>query len=81
MSVRDASASTCQMCTPWARTAAVTASATPIHAPLENHEVNATATLSLLELARAAGVKRFANISSSEIYGTALGPRSAAQGS
>jgi UDP-glucose 4-epimerase len=42
-----------------------------IHAPLENHEVNATATLVLLELARAAGVKRFANVSSSEIYGTA----------
>jgi UDP-glucose 4-epimerase len=42
-----------------------------IHAPLENHEVNATATLNLLELARAAGVKRFANVSSSEIYGTA----------
>jgi UDP-glucose 4-epimerase len=42
-----------------------------IHAPLENHEVNATATLNLLELARIADVKRFANISSSEIYGTA----------
>ncbi|GAB2176161.1 SDR family NAD(P)-dependent oxidoreductase [Dongia sp. agr-C8] len=42
-----------------------------IHAPLENHEVNATATLVLLELARAAGVKRFTNVSSSEIYGTA----------
>jgi UDP-glucose 4-epimerase len=42
-----------------------------IHAPLENHEVNATATLVLLELSRAAGVKRFANVSSSEIYGTA----------
>ena len=42
-----------------------------IHAPLENHAVNATATLSLLELGRAAGIKRFANISSSEIYGTA----------
>jgi UDP-glucose 4-epimerase len=42
-----------------------------IHAPLENHEVNATATLNLLELARTAGVKRFANVSSSEIYGTA----------
>jgi UDP-glucose 4-epimerase len=42
-----------------------------IHAPMENHEVNATATLSLLELSRAAGVKRFANVSSSEIYGTA----------
>ena len=42
-----------------------------IHAPLENHEVNATATLNLLELARTAQVKRFANISSSEIYGTA----------
>ena len=42
-----------------------------IHAPLENHEVNATATLGLLELARAANVKRFATVSSSEIYGTA----------
>jgi len=42
-----------------------------IHAPLENHEVNATATLNLLELARNSGVKRFANVSSSEIYGTA----------
>jgi UDP-glucose 4-epimerase len=42
-----------------------------IHAPMENHEVNATATLNLLELARAAQVKRFTNISSSEIYGTA----------
>ena len=42
-----------------------------IHAPLENHEVNATATLNLLELARKAEVKRFANVSSSEIYGTA----------
>jgi UDP-glucose 4-epimerase len=42
-----------------------------IHAPMENHDVNATATLMLLELSRAAGVKRFANVSSSEIYGTA----------
>jgi UDP-glucose 4-epimerase len=42
-----------------------------IHAPMENHEVNATATLKLLELARDLGIKRFAYISSSEIYGTA----------
>ena len=42
-----------------------------IHAPLENHEVNAGATLALLELARAAGVKRFVYVSSSEVYGTA----------
>jgi UDP-glucose 4-epimerase len=42
-----------------------------IHSPYENHEVNATATLNLLALARAAGVKRFVYVSSSEVYGTA----------
>lgn len=42
-----------------------------IHSPHENHEVNATATLKLLALARAAGVKRFLYVSSSEVYGTA----------
>jgi UDP-glucose 4-epimerase len=39
--------------------------------PLENHEVNATATLQLLEASRRAGVKRFIHVSSSEVYGTA----------
>lgn len=42
-----------------------------IHAQLENHEVNATATLQLLGLARAQNVKRFVYCSSSEVYGTA----------
>lgn len=42
-----------------------------IHSPMENHEVNATATLDLLRLARGAGVPRFAYVSSSEVYGTA----------
>lgn len=42
-----------------------------IHSPLENHDVNATSTLNLLTLARAAGVKRFLYCSSSEVYGTA----------
>lgn len=42
-----------------------------IHSPRENHDVNATATLALLELARGAGVARFVYVSSSEIYGTA----------
>jgi UDP-glucose 4-epimerase len=42
-----------------------------IHAPDENHEVNATATLGLLEAARAAGAGRFIYVSSSEVYGTA----------
>lgn len=42
-----------------------------IHSPHENHEVNATATLKLLSAARAAGVKRFVYVSSSEVYGTA----------
>jgi UDP-glucose 4-epimerase len=42
-----------------------------IHSPSENHEVNATATLNLLAAARAAGIKRFVYVSSSEVYGTA----------
>lgn len=43
-----------------------------IHSPLENHEVNATATLGLLAAARAKGVQRFVYVSSSEVYGTAV---------
>lgn len=39
--------------------------------PLENHEVNATGTLILLEEAQRAGVERFIHVSSSETYGTA----------
>jgi UDP-glucose 4-epimerase len=42
-----------------------------LHAPLENHDVNATATLRLLELARTSGVRRFVYVSTSEVYGTA----------
>ena len=42
-----------------------------LHDPRENHEVNATATLELLERARAAGVGRFVHVSSSEVFGTA----------
>ena len=42
-----------------------------IHSPLENHEVNASATLGLLNAARSRGVKRFVYVSSSEVYGTA----------
>jgi UDP-glucose 4-epimerase len=42
-----------------------------IHSPNENHEVNATATLQLLEAAKEAEVNRFVYISSSEVYGTA----------
>ncbi len=43
-----------------------------IHSPVENHDVNATATLQLLRGCRAAGVPRFVFVSSSEVYGTAL---------
>jgi UDP-glucose 4-epimerase len=43
-----------------------------IHSPLENHEVNATATLGLLNAARSVGVKRFVYVSSSEVYGMVL---------
>lgn len=42
-----------------------------IHSPVENHEVNATATLHLLLQAREQGVGRFVYVSSSEVYGTA----------
>jgi UDP-glucose 4-epimerase len=42
-----------------------------IHAPQENHDVNATATLRLLQACREAGVPRFVYVSSSEVYGTA----------
>lgn len=42
-----------------------------IHSPVENHAVNATGTLRLLEAARERGVARFVCVSSSEVYGTA----------
>jgi UDP-glucose 4-epimerase len=42
-----------------------------IHDPRENHEVNASATLQLLELSRKLKVGRFVYISTSEVYGTA----------
>jgi len=42
-----------------------------LHSPHENHAVNASGTLTLLSSARAAGVKRFVYVSSSEVYGTA----------
>ena len=42
-----------------------------VHSPVENHDVNATATLTLLQACRAAGVPRFVYASSSEVYGTA----------
>ena len=42
-----------------------------IREPAESHDVNATATLSLLSAARAADVGRFVYVSSSEVYGTA----------
>lgn len=42
-----------------------------VHSPLDNHEVNATGTLRLLEASRTAGVAKFVYVSSSEVYGTA----------
>ena len=42
-----------------------------VHSPIENHDVNATATLRLLEASRAAAVPKFVYVSSSEVYGTA----------
>ena len=43
-----------------------------IGTPEAAHEVNATATLQLLGIAQAAGVKRFVYCSSSEVYGTVV---------
>lgn len=42
-----------------------------LHSPVENHAVNASGTLGLLEACRTAGVPRFVYVSSSEVYGTA----------
>jgi UDP-glucose 4-epimerase len=42
-----------------------------LHAPFENHRVNAEGTLVLLERARAARVSRFVHVSTSEVFGTA----------
>ena len=42
-----------------------------VHSPVENHDVNATGTLRLLEASRAAAVPKFVYVSSSEVYGTA----------
>lgn len=42
-----------------------------IHSPTENHDVNAGATLALLQAARARQVSRFVYVSTSEVYGTA----------
>ncbi len=43
-----------------------------LHKPIENHDVNATGTLNLLESARYHRVRRFVYCSSSEVYGNAL---------
>ncbi|MEY4761756.1 MAG: hypothetical protein RLZZ200_1612 [Pseudomonadota bacterium] len=42
-----------------------------LHAPRETHDVNAGATLALLEASQQAGVGRFVYVSSSEVYGSA----------
>jgi UDP-glucose 4-epimerase len=42
-----------------------------LHDPVENHDVNASGTLLLLERSRVAGVSRFVHVSSSEVFGTA----------
>jgi UDP-glucose 4-epimerase len=45
-----------------------------LHSPLETHEVNASGTLAVLDAARHAGIRRFVQVSSSEVYGTAGNP-------
>ena len=44
-----------------------------LYSPVENQEVNASATLGLLKTARSAGVGRFVYVSTSEVYGM-VGP-------
>lgn len=43
-----------------------------LHSPVENHQVNALGSLNVLVAARAAKVRRFVYVSTSEIYGRAL---------
>jgi UDP-glucose 4-epimerase len=45
-----------------------------LHSPLETHEVNAGGTLTLLEGARSAKIRRFVHVSSSDVYGAAGDP-------
>lgn len=45
-----------------------------LHSPRETHEVNAGGTLTALDAARHAGVRRFVCVSSSEVYGAAGDP-------
>lgn len=46
-----------------------------IHSPRENHDVNATGTMSVLEVAREVGVDQLVYTSSAEVYGSAcVGP-------
>ena len=42
-----------------------------LHDPVENHSVNASGTLAVLQMARSRGVDRFIHVSSSEVFGTA----------
>ena len=42
-----------------------------LHRPEENHDVNATGTLRLIEAARHCAVPRFVHVSTSEVFGTA----------
>ncbi len=42
-----------------------------LHSPRETHEVNATGTLSALDAARHAGIRRLVYVSTSEVYGAA----------
>lgn len=42
-----------------------------LHRPEENHDVNATGTLRLIEAARHRAVRRFIHVSTSEVFGTA----------
>lgn len=77
VTLMEADVRSTQLLAPWLREASVVYHLAclgvrhSVHAPQENHDVNATATLSLLAASRHAGVPRFVHVSSSEVYGTA----------
>ncbi|MBM3778571.1 MAG: NAD-dependent epimerase/dehydratase family protein [Acidimicrobiia bacterium] len=77
LTVVDADIRTARADSPWLQGAAVVYHLAclgvrhSVHSPGENHDVNATGTLTLLRACRDAAVPKFVYVSSSEVYGTA----------
>ena len=43
-----------------------------LHSPIENNDVNSTATLQMLAISKEENIKRFVHVSTSEVYGTGV---------